>query len=187
VSSKNKEDDMSWRNWTRFALISCVVLAAVAVLAAPVCGEDNVVPKTGCMPVYIPPGLETGDFTTGIWVAEGPVYIGGTEYHVSVWVQDNGGGFVGKAGQTYKGTETAIYDFGNGDTFTTFVSYVALRQNDPSKWALNATERIVSGTGRFIAATGMLADTGYYGLDDPDSTTGWAYFAIHGAICNVEK
>jgi hypothetical protein len=143
--------------------------------------------QNGCMPLYLPPGPETGNFITGYWYAEGPVFLGKEVLSVKIYVWDNGGVGMGKKGNNYQGTETSFYDFGNGDTFWTTISYVVQHNNDPDKFQMDAIEKIVpgSGTGRFKGATGQLSDHGTFGISDWGTMDGWALFTARGSICGV--
>jgi hypothetical protein len=161
------------------------VLAVTATVCAPVAQAQN-----GCMPFYLPAGPESGNFITGYWYAEGPVFLGKEELYVKVSIWDNGDGRgLGKKGNTFKGTERALYDFGNGDTFSTTISYVVEHNNDPDKFYMNALENIVpgSGTGRFKGATGQIADHGPFGISNWVTMDGWAVFTAHGTICGTAR
>jgi hypothetical protein len=142
----------------------------------------------GCMPFEMPAGPEYGNFITGVWTAEGTVYLGHKPMTVKMVVQDYGGMGLGQKGNTLVGTEVATYDFGNGNTFQTFITYVAVHNTDPSKFYLNATEKIIpkSGTGIFANATGTFTDHGTFGVSDWITMDGWALFRAVGVVCGVE-
>ncbi len=82
-----------------------------------------------------------------------------------------------------QGAEKGAYDFGNGDTFKTSVTYVVQHMNDPEKFQASFIEIIVpgSGTGRFLNATGTITDHGPFGISIYPE--GWASFTKHGTIC----
>jgi hypothetical protein len=159
-----------------------VLLAMIACLCTPVA-----VAQKGCMVLDIPAGPETGNFQTGIWYAEGPAFLGREPAYVKIFVRDSGGDPRGKKGNNFQGTETALYDFGKGDMFQTAISYVVVHNNDPSKFYLNAVEKIIpgSGTGRFLHATGTITTHGPFGISDWNTMDGWATFTSHGAVCGV--
>jgi hypothetical protein len=142
----------------------------------------------GCAAFDIPSGPEYGNFNTGIWYAEGPAVLGHEAMFVKISVQDLGAFPLGQKGNTMKGTETAVYDFGSGDTFQTAISYVVEHNNDPAKFYLNAVEKIIpgSGTGRFAGATGNITTHGAFGISDWVTLEGWAFFTSHGSVCGAK-
>ena len=160
------------------------LLAMIAWLCTPVA-----VAQKGCMVFDVPAGPETGNFITGRWFAEGPAFLGKDRVYVKIWVRDSGGDPRGKKGNNFQGTEVALYDFGNGDMFQTAISYVVEHNNDPSKFYLNAVEKIIlgSGTGRFVHATGTITTHGPFGVSDWTTMDGWATFTSHGAVCGVDR
>jgi hypothetical protein len=160
-------------------------LAFLAVVGT-VCTPTALAQK-GCAALYFPAGPEYGNFITGVWNAEGPAFLGKEELYVKISVQDLGFSPVGKKGNTAKGTEIATYDFGNGNTFQTSITYVVEHNNDPDKFHLNAVETIMagSGTGRFANATGTLATHGDFGVYDWVTMDGWAIFTSHGSLCGA--
>jgi len=143
--------------------------------------------KKGCAAFDIPAGPEYGNFISGVWKAEGPAFLGKEKLYAKISVQDFGFFPLGKKGNTAKGTEIAYYDFGDGNTFHTSITYTVEHNNDPDKFYLNAVETIIpgSGTGRFAKATGTITDHGSFGISDPVTMDGWAIFTSHGAICGV--
>jgi hypothetical protein len=163
-----------------------VVMVGLLALFAVVCTPAAPV-QGGCAAFYVPAGPETGNFITGIWQAEGSVFIGQEELYVEVSVQDDGGFGLGKKGNAYKGTEVATYNFGKSGSFQTEITYVVEHFNDPDKGYLNAVETIIpgSGTGRFSNATGRFTTHGEFGVSDLETMDGWASFTTHGAICGV--
>jgi hypothetical protein len=171
----------SMKSSTRVVIVTAL-LAMVAVVCTP-----NALAQHGCAALYVPEGPETGNFISGVWYAEGPIFIGHEELHVKVTVQDYGGFGLGKKSNTYKGKEEALYDFGDGNTFRTAITYVVEHFNDPDKGYLNAVETIIpgTGTGRFSNASGQFTTHGEFGVSDPKTMDGWATFTTHGAICGV--
>src|SRR4051812_4588616 len=97
-----------------------VIVIGLLTMAAAMC-PPAALAQSGCAAFYIPAGPETGNFLTGLWFAEGPAFIGHEQLHAEVSVQDWGGSGLGKKSNTYKGTETAKYDFGKGNTFQTAI------------------------------------------------------------------
>jgi hypothetical protein len=164
------------------ALLFIVLFSLIAMVCTPAA-----LAQKGCAAFDIPAGPEYGNFATGVWKAEGWASLGHEHLYVKISVQDLGGSTLGKKGNVSKGTELAFYDFGNGDTFQTLVSYVVEHNNDPDKFYLNAVETIIqgSGTGRFAKATGTLTDHGPFGISNLDTMDGWAILTTHGSICGA--
>jgi len=159
---------------------------AILVLAG-LASVSTAMAQNGCMAFSVPAGPESGNFITGIWTAEGPAYLGHKAVNVKISVLDYGGLGVGKKSNTFKGTEVATYDFGDNNTFQTFITYVVEHFNDPSKSYLNAVENIVpgSGTGMFANATGTMTTHGAFGILN-EQMDGWALFRTDGAICGIK-
>jgi hypothetical protein len=162
------------------------LIIAVSAMLVFVC-MPAAVAQNGCAPFYMPPGplgSETGNFITGVWTAHGQAFLGHQPFSIEIVFQDSFTSvLLGKGGNTLQGEEKGIYDFGNGDTFKTTVTYVVQHRSDPGKLHMNAVEIIVpgSGTGRFLNATGTITDHGPFGVSTyPD---GWASFTKHGTIC----
>ncbi len=161
-------------------------IAFLAVMAV-VC-SSSALAQDACAAFYVPPASESGNFITGKWYAEGDAILAHQQVYVKISVQDYGGMGVGKKQHVYKGKEAGFYDFGNGDTFRTSISYVVEHFNDSTKWYLNAVETIVpdSGTGRFAEATGHFTDHGTFGVSNWATMDGWSLFTKHGEICGIE-
>ena len=98
------------------SLTRIVIVTALSAMVAVMC-TPTALAQHGCAAFYIPTGPETGNFISGVWYAEGPVFIGHEELHVKVTVQDSGGFGLGKKSNTYKGKEEALYDFGEAIAF----------------------------------------------------------------------
>ncbi len=79
------------------------------------------------------------------------------------------------------GTETAVFDFGNGNTFTEQDHFVFGPTNNPSVWHYRAVARITEGTGKFKDAVGRLVLQGTVLFSDTGATYSGS---VKGNICD---
>ncbi len=135
---------MTFRTW--FILLVLVLISGFVV------AQDRCVPFGGT--VF---GWHDGT----AWIAEGDFDIGQQTQHVKVRDVNTG---VEKHGDFWWGTETATFDFGNGNTIDLMTEFTGENMNNPAKvFHVNMNGRFANGHGKYKKAWGRFSAEGPFG------------------------
>ncbi len=162
---------------------------AVAVLFL-VFSSMTVLAQDRCQPFG---GTIYGWHTGKAWVGEGDFYVGVQKMHANIEDVNTG---LEKHGDLWWGTETATFDFGNGNTVQLVTEFTTEHmQSSTGVFHVNENGGFANGTGRFRKAQGRFTSQGPFGpsvvlpaAKVANAPSGMAMYWIghyDGTICGV--
>src|SRR5512135_823190 len=177
---------MSSRNWTRFAIVSCVALAAV-LLAAPARAQGSCQALDGTIAAHF-----------DLAGSQGPGWYGRTYLTFGndppVFVADlvdlnNGYKDHPNKHGNFAGYEILTFTIG-GDSFRVDAQFLCLAEGKPFFCSYSAQGHLIpeAGTGRFAGMTGNISihGTGAFFGDEPTTVDPWLWTAnMSGLVCTA--
>jgi hypothetical protein len=181
---------MSSRNWTRIAIVSCVVLAAV-LLAAPARAQGNCEALGGTIAAHFEmAGLDGPGWYGRAYLTFGndPTVLPASLVDLNNGYKDHPSHVKPDGSLNFAGDEILTYTVNGVGSFTMAAHFLCVGGATPAFCGFSEEGKVVAGTGSFAGMTGTISIHGsavFFGIEPTDEDP-WLWIAqMTGSVCTA--
>jgi hypothetical protein len=181
---------MSSRNWTRIAIVSCVVLAAV-LLAAPARAQGNCQALGGTIAGHFEFGGAQGDGWYGwafLTFGNDPTVFPARLVDLNEGYKDHPSHVKPDGSGNFAGYEILTLTIDGVGSFQMTGHFICMAGTTPYEYGFAETGKVEAGTGSFAGMTGNISihGTGVFGQAEPTQDNPWLWIAqMTGSVCTA--
>jgi hypothetical protein len=182
---------MSSRNWTRFAAVSCVVLAAV-LLAAPARAQGNCQALGGTIAAHFEmAGLEGPGWYGRSYLTFGkdPTVLGANLVDLNNGYKDHPSHVKPDGSMNFAGDEILTFTIDGVGSFTMAGHFLCVGGATPFFCGFSEEGKVVAGTGSFAGMMGNISirGSGVFFGSEPTEVDPWLWIAqLSGSVCKAQ-